>query len=100
MPPRSPPAAAITGSSSPSGAVGDYPVLPSSNSRLSYSSSRSIDTAIIAVDIPRMKGVNLGQLSDYVAMVAWPKSTWIRKSTMRLRCCDYSAKQEALRPRE
>jgi hypothetical protein len=62
-------AAAITGSSSPSGAVGDYPVLPSSNSRLSYSSSRSIDTAIIAVDIPRMKGVNLGQLSDYVAMV-------------------------------
>jgi hypothetical protein len=61
--------ATITGSSSPSGAVSGYPVLPSSNSRLSYSSGRSIDTAIIAVDIPRMKGVNLGQISDYVAMV-------------------------------
>lgn len=64
-------AAAITGSASPSaaGAGGDYPILNSANSRLSYSAPRSINAAIIAVDLPAMKGVNLAQLSDYVAMV-------------------------------
>jgi hypothetical protein len=64
-------AATMTGSNvlSAAGAGGDYLVFASPNSKLSYSAGRSIDTAIIAVDLPRMKGATLEQLSDYVAMI-------------------------------
>jgi hypothetical protein len=64
-------AATMTGSNvlSAAGAGGDFPVLQSPNSRLSYSAPRSIETAIIVVDVPRMKDVKLSQLSDYVAMI-------------------------------
>jgi hypothetical protein len=62
-------AATITGTNAPSAAGDAYPVLTSPNSRLSYSGGRSIDSAIVAVDLPQLQGVNFGQLSDYVAMV-------------------------------
>jgi hypothetical protein len=62
-------AAAVTGGSAPSAALSEYPTFRSPNSRLSYSALRAIDTSIIAVDIRRMSGVNLGQLSGYVAMI-------------------------------
>jgi hypothetical protein len=62
-------AASVTGSTMPSAALSDYPTYRSPNSRLSYSAHRGIETSIIAVDIRRMSGVNLGQLSGYVAML-------------------------------
>jgi hypothetical protein len=62
-------AAAVSGMNSPSAAGTDWPTARLPNSHLSYSAAKSIDTAVITVDLPRMKGVNLGQLSDYVAMV-------------------------------
>ena len=57
----------IGGSSS--AAMGDYPTDRLPNSRLSRSAVRSIHTAIIIVDLARIKSVNLAQLSDYIAMV-------------------------------
>jgi hypothetical protein len=39
------------------------------NSRLSLTVTKSINTAIIIVDTTRMKGINVGQLADYVTMV-------------------------------
>jgi hypothetical protein len=39
------------------------------NSHFSRSAVRSINTAIIIVDLPRIKSVNVAQLSDYIAMV-------------------------------
>ena len=57
------------GTGSSSAAIGDYPTDRLPNSRLSRSAVRSIHTAIIIVDLARIKSVNLGQLSDYIAMV-------------------------------
>ena len=48
---------------------GGYNVVPGTNSRLTYGALRSITTAIIVVDLSRMRGVNMGQLTDYIAMV-------------------------------
>lgn len=39
------------------------------NSRLSLTVTKSINSAIIIVDLTRMKGVNVGQIADYVTMV-------------------------------
>jgi hypothetical protein len=39
------------------------------NSRLSLTVTKSINSAVIIVDLTRMKGVNVGQLADYVTMV-------------------------------
>ena len=38
------------------------------NSRLSLTVTKSINSAVIIVDLTRMKGVNVGQLADYVTM--------------------------------
>jgi hypothetical protein len=66
----------VSGGASMGGAVGsssaamsNWPTARLPNSRLSRSAVRSIYTAIIIVDLARIKSVNLGQLSDYVAMV-------------------------------
>lgn len=48
---------------------GSATVVAGTNSRLTYGALRSIDTEIIAVDLSRMKGVNMGQLTDYIAMI-------------------------------
>jgi hypothetical protein len=45
-------------------------VIAGTNSRLTYGALRSIDTEIIAVDLSRMQGVNMGQLTDYIAMIS------------------------------
>jgi hypothetical protein len=45
-------------------------VIAGTNSRLTYGALRSIDTEIIAVDLSRMRGVNMGQLTDYIAMIS------------------------------
>ncbi len=58
---------AISGSSS--AAMSNWPTARLPNSRLSRSAVRSIYTAIIIVDLARIKSINLGQLSDYIAMV-------------------------------
>jgi hypothetical protein len=59
----------LVGTGSSSAAMGDLPTGRLPNSRLSRSAVRSIYTAIIIVDLARIKSVNLGQLSDYIAMV-------------------------------
>ena len=62
-------AVAVTGTSSPSAKAADWPSARLPNSRLTYTVSKSIYTAIIAVDLHRMNNVNIGQLADYAAMV-------------------------------
>jgi len=57
----------LTGSSS--SAMANWPTATLPNSRLSRSVVRSISTAIIIVDLARITSGNLGQLSDYIAMV-------------------------------
>jgi hypothetical protein len=66
----------VSGGASMGGAVGsssaamaNWPTARLPNSRLSRSAVRSIYAAIIIVDLARIKSVNLGQLSDYIAMV-------------------------------
>jgi hypothetical protein len=57
------------GTGSSSAAMANWPTARLPNSHLSRSAVRSIYTAIIIVDLARMKDVNLGQLSGYIAMV-------------------------------
>jgi hypothetical protein len=57
----------LTGSTSSWGSGLESYRLP--NSRLSLSVTKSINTAIIIVDLARMKGVSVGQLAGYVTMV-------------------------------
>jgi hypothetical protein len=57
------------GSVAPSGGTSDYKSARLPNSRLTRSGYDAITTAIIAVDLPRINGINVAQLSDYVAMV-------------------------------
>ena len=59
----------LTGPNSPSSVWSDRGSYRLPNTRLSLTVTKSINTAIIVVDLPRMKGVNLGQLADYVTMV-------------------------------
>ena len=56
---------------SPSASLAELPVNRLPNSRLSYAVHRSIRTAIVMVDLARVKRINLGQLSDYSAMVGF-----------------------------
>jgi hypothetical protein len=58
-----------TGPAAPSAAGADWGTFRMPNSRLSLTVTKSINTAIIIVDLPRMKDVNVGQISDYIAMV-------------------------------
>jgi hypothetical protein len=62
-------AASISGTNSPSAAGAGYTVVRSPNSRLGYGAGRSIVDAIVVVDLPSVKEVNFGQLTDYVAMI-------------------------------
>jgi len=57
------------GAGSSSSAMANWPTATLPNSRLSRSVARSISTAIIIVDLARITSDNLGQLSDYIAMV-------------------------------
>jgi hypothetical protein len=57
------------GAGSSSSAMANWPTATLPNSRLSRSVVRSISTAIIIVDLARITSGNLGQLSDYIAMV-------------------------------
>ncbi|MGC2031698.1 MAG: hypothetical protein WA642_16890 [Steroidobacteraceae bacterium] len=57
------------GTGSSASAMANWPTATLPNSRLSRSVVRSIHTAIIIVDLTRIKSGNLGQLSDYFAMV-------------------------------
>jgi hypothetical protein len=57
------------GTGSSSSAMANWPTATLPNSRLSRSVVRSISTAIIIVDLARITSGNLGQLSDYIAMV-------------------------------
>ena len=57
------------GTGSSASAMANWPTATLPNSRLSRSVARSIHTAIIIVDLTRIKSGNLGQLSDYFAMV-------------------------------
>jgi hypothetical protein len=57
------------GTGSSSAAMANWPTATLPNSRLSRSVVRSISTAIIIVDLARITSGNLGQLSDYIAMV-------------------------------
>jgi hypothetical protein len=68
-------AASISGTGAPSAATTGYKTARLPNSRLSYSGFKAINTAIIAVDLPRMNGVNMAQLADYVAMVGLAEIT-------------------------
>jgi hypothetical protein len=65
----SPSSGGVTGTPSPSAAGANWGSLRMPNSRLTLTATKSISTAIIVVDLPRMKGVNMGQLADYAAMV-------------------------------
>jgi hypothetical protein len=49
--------------------LADWPTNRLPNSRLTLAVTKSINTAIIIVDRNRVVGVNMGQLSDYAAMV-------------------------------
>jgi hypothetical protein len=60
---------ALTGPTSPSSVWSDRGSYRLPNTRLSLTVTKSINTAIIIVDLPRMKGVSVGQLADYVTMV-------------------------------
>lgn len=57
------------GSVAPSAGSSDYQSGRLANSRLTRSGYYAITTAIIAVDLPRMNGINMAQLADYAAMV-------------------------------
>ncbi|HSY08218.1 MAG TPA: hypothetical protein VK820_06750, partial [Steroidobacteraceae bacterium] len=57
------------GTGSSSAAMANWPTATLPNSRLTRSVARSISTAIIIVDLARITSGNLGQLSDYIAMV-------------------------------
>ena len=50
----------LTGPNSPSSVWSDRGSYRLPNTRLSLTVTKSINTAIIVVDLPRMKGVNLG----------------------------------------
>jgi hypothetical protein len=56
---------------SPSASLAELPVNRLPNSRLSYAVHRSIHTAVVMVDLARVKHINMGQLSDYSAMVGF-----------------------------
>ncbi|MBS0579178.1 MAG: hypothetical protein JSR36_07940 [Proteobacteria bacterium] len=56
---------------SPSASLAELPVNRLPNSRLSYAVHRSIHTAIVMVDLARVKRINMGQLADYSAMVGF-----------------------------
>jgi len=57
------------GTGSSSAAMANWPTATLPNSRLTRSVARSLSTAIIIVDLARITSGNLGQLSDYIAMV-------------------------------
>jgi hypothetical protein len=59
----------VTGMPSPSAVGADGGGFRMPNSRLTLTATKFINTAIIVVDLPRMKGINVGQLADYAAMV-------------------------------
>jgi hypothetical protein len=65
----SPSMGGVAGAASPSTAGSNWGSFRMPNSRLSLAATKSINTAIIIVDLPRTTGVNVGQLADYIAMV-------------------------------
>jgi hypothetical protein len=50
--------------------TGGYSAVRGTNSRLTYGALRSINTGIVIVDLSRMRGINMGQLTDYIAMIS------------------------------
>jgi hypothetical protein len=52
------------------GGTGSFNVVPSTGSRITYGALRGLQSVIVAIDLTRMQGVNIGQLADYIAMVS------------------------------